>query len=45
MPKTIDFTNAEPTPDISFAKIPAGTYNALKIKLQNEYNKPSVVLY
>lgn len=42
----IDFATGETTPDISYAKIPAGTYNSMEveIELQDEDDDPSVVL-
>lgn len=42
----IDFATGETTPDISYAKIPAGTYNSMEveIELQDENDNPSVVL-
>src|SRR6056297_859622 len=42
----IDFATGETNPDISYAKIPAGTYNAMEveIELQDEGDAPSVIL-
>jgi len=42
----IDFATGETNPDISYAKIPAGTYNEveIEIELQDEDDNPSVVL-
>ena len=42
----IDFATGKTNPDISYAKIPAGTYNAMEveIELQDEGDAPSVVL-
>jgi hypothetical protein len=42
----IDFATGETNPDISYAKIPAGTYNAMEveIELQDDGDAPSVVL-
>jgi len=42
----IDFATGETNPDISYAQIPAGTYNAMEveIELQDEGDAPSVVL-
>lgn len=46
MNTVIDFATGETTPDISFAVIPAGTYNEMEveIELQDEGDDPSVVL-
>lgn len=46
MNTVIDFASGETTPDISFAEIPAGTYNEMEveIELQDEGDNPSVVL-
>jgi hypothetical protein len=42
----IDFATGETNPDISYAQIPAGSYNAMEveIELQDEGDAPSVVL-
>lgn len=42
----IDFATGETTPDISYAEIPAGTYEAMEveIELQDEGDDPSMVL-
>jgi hypothetical protein len=42
----IDFATGETNPDISYAKIPTGTYNEMEveIELQDEGDTPSVVL-
>ncbi len=43
----IDFATGETSPDISFVKIPAGTYNEMEveIELQDEDDIPSIILY
>lgn len=42
----IDFATGETNPDISFAEIPAGTYNSyeIEIELQDEGDSPGIIL-
>jgi hypothetical protein len=42
----IDYATGETNPDISYAKIPAGTYNAMEVEIEllDEGDAPSVVL-